>query len=50
MFARDAEAKALGIRKAALVEAMDRLFPAKRIKVESYGRPSNPHNKLVRCQ
>jgi RecA-family ATPase len=50
MFARDPERKASGIRKPALIEAMDRLFAAKRIKVESYGRPSNPHTKLVRCQ
>jgi RecA-family ATPase len=50
VFARDPDAKASGIRKPALVEAMDKLFAAKRIKVESYGRPSNPHTKLVRCQ
>ena len=48
VFAKDSEAKAAGIRKPVLVEAMDRLFAASRIKVETYGRPSNPHAKLAR--
>jgi RecA-family ATPase len=49
VFAKDPEAKAAGIRKPVLVEAMERLFAATRIKVEDYGRPSNPHTKLVRA-
>jgi RecA-family ATPase len=48
MFAKDPKAKAPGIRKA-LAEAMERLFEAKKIKVEDYGRLSNPHYRVVRC-
>jgi RecA-family ATPase len=48
MFAKDPKAKAPGIHKA-LADAMERLFAAKKIKVESYGRPSNPHSHITRC-
>jgi RecA-family ATPase len=48
MFIKDPKAKAPGMRKT-LASAMDRLFEAKRIRVETYGRPSNPHTRLVRC-
>jgi RecA-family ATPase len=48
MFAKDAKAKAPGVHKA-LADAMERLFTAKRIKVENYGRPSNPHTRIARC-
>jgi RecA-family ATPase len=49
MFAKDPKAKAPGIQKA-LAEAMERLFAAKKIKAESYGRPSNPHTRITRCE
>jgi hypothetical protein len=45
----DPKAKAPGLRKA-LAAAMERLFTAKKIKVESYGRPSNLHTRLARCE
>jgi hypothetical protein len=32
-----------------LADAMDRLFAAGKIKVETYGKSSNQHHKLVRC-
>src|SRR5262249_19584446 len=47
-FAKDPKAaKTPGIRKA-LVEAMERLFAASRIKAEDYGKASHPHTHLVR--
>jgi RecA-family ATPase len=48
MFAKDPKAKAPGIHKA-LADAMERLFAAKKIKVENYGRPSHPHTRITRC-
>jgi RecA-family ATPase len=48
MFANDPKAKAPGIQKA-LAEAMERLFAAKKIKAENYGRPSHPHTRITRC-
>lgn len=48
MFSKNPKVKAPGAYKA-MAEAMERLFTAKRIKVENYGRPSNPHNRIVRC-
>jgi RecA-family ATPase len=49
MLAQDPKAKAPGIKKT-LTEAMERLFEAKKIKVEPYGRPSNPHTRITRCR
>jgi len=36
-----------GNRRKALEDAVNRLFAAKKIKVENYGRPSRPYNKIV---
>jgi RecA-family ATPase len=47
-FSKDPKAKAPGVRKA-LADAMERLFTAKKIKVEDYGKPSNPHHGIIRC-
>jgi hypothetical protein len=48
-FAKDPKvAKMPGIRKT-LAEAMERLFEAGRIRVENYGKASNPHTHLTRC-
>lgn len=44
-FCKEAAAKDIG--KAALAEAMRRLFAANRIHVGHYGRPSRPYSKLV---
>ena len=41
------EAKAAGIKKAALATAMERLLDAKKIAVEPYGPPSKDFTKLV---
>jgi len=49
VFAKDPDAKTSGVRKAALADAMDRLFAANKIKVENYGRPSRPCVNLVRA-
>ena len=48
-FSKDPKAKAPGIYKA-MADAMERLFAAKKIKVEDYGRPSNPHRRIVRYE
>jgi RecA-family ATPase len=48
MFGKDPKAKAPGMRQA-LADAMERLFAAKRIKVETYGRSSHPHSRITRC-
>jgi RecA-family ATPase len=45
-FCRESEAKAQGIRKQDLVEAMRRLFEAKKIRVEQYGRQQGQHQNL----
>lgn len=37
-----------GLNRRELEAALRRLFAASRIKVESYGRPANPHQRLVR--
>jgi RecA-family ATPase len=48
MFAKDPRAKATpGVIKA-LADAMERLFAAKKIRVETYGRPSRPNTRIVR--
>jgi RecA-family ATPase len=46
-FAKEAEAKAAGLRSEALADAMRRLFATKKIQVEAYGRPSNPHHRIA---
>jgi RecA-family ATPase len=45
-FAQEAEAKAAGLGKEALADAMRRLFTSNQIHVERYGRPSNPHHRI----
>jgi hypothetical protein len=37
-------------RRKVLAAAMNRLFTAKKIKTENYGRPSRPYNKIVEQQ
>jgi RecA-family ATPase len=53
-FANEEAAKKLAAtdakRRKALQNAMNRLFEAKKIKVENYGRPSRPYNKIVEQQ
>jgi RecA-family ATPase len=44
-FCKESEAK--GLRKDHLEAAMRRLFEAGKIKVATYGKPSNPHSRLV---
>jgi RecA-family ATPase len=44
-FVLEPEGAALGSKR--LDQAMRRLFARNRIGVESYGRPSNPHSKIV---
>jgi RecA-family ATPase len=39
-----------GKRRKSLEDAMNRLFTANKIKVEKYGRPSRPYNKIVEQQ
>jgi RecA-family ATPase len=46
-FAREPEAKSAGLKKEALAEAMRRLFAEKKIQVETYGKPSNPHYRIA---
>ena len=46
-FSKDPKARAPGMHKA-LTDAMERLFAAKKIKVENYGKRSNPHYRIVR--
>jgi RecA-family ATPase len=46
-FAADPEAKAAQVSKAAFTDAMQRLFAADKIHVETYGRPSRPYTRLV---
>jgi len=43
VFAAEAEAKGARLRKTDLEEAMRRLFADTKIVVETYGKPSNPH-------
>ncbi len=47
VFVAEAEAKNARLRKGDLEEAMRRLFADKKIVVENYGRPSNPHERIV---
>jgi RecA-family ATPase len=46
-FAADPEANKVKLRMSELEGAMKRLFAAGKIKVTQYGRPSDPHTKLV---
>jgi RecA-family ATPase len=46
VFVAEAEAKEARLRKTDFEEAMRRLFADKKIVVETYGRPSNPHERL----
>jgi len=46
MFATDPDGKG---RHKDLADAMGRLFAAGKIKMETYGRPSRPFNRMVRC-
>jgi hypothetical protein len=45
-FAKEAEAKKTNLRSAELEDAMRRLFAAEKIIVQTYGRPSNPHQRI----
>jgi RecA-family ATPase len=45
-FAVEAESKEAKLRKADLEEAMRRLFANKKIVVKTYGKPSNPHERI----
>jgi RecA-family ATPase len=51
LFAKEDAAQKLAIkdagRRKALEAAMNRLFAVKKIKVETYGRPSRPYNRIV---
>lgn len=47
IFAREAEAKKAQLRKLDLEAAMRRLFAAKKIYVETYGRPSRPYSRIA---
>jgi RecA-family ATPase len=46
-FAKETEAKASQLRKADFEDAMRRLFEAKKIHVEDYGRPSRPYTRIT---
>jgi RecA-family ATPase len=46
VFAEEAEAKKVHLRKADFEKAMRRLFANKKITVETYGKPSNPHERI----
>ena len=46
-FAKETEAKKLQLKKGDLEGAMRRLFEAKKIRVEDYGRPSRPYQRII---
>ena len=48
-FSKDPDAKGPGMRKA-LTEAMERLFTAGKIRVETYGNSGHERSKIARCQ
>jgi hypothetical protein len=48
VFAKEAEAKGAKLGKAALADAMRRLFAAGRIRMETYGRASRESRRIVR--
>jgi RecA-family ATPase len=47
LFSKEPEAKAAGLNKEALADAMRRLFASKKIHIQQYGRPSRPASKLA---
>ena len=47
VFANENEAKKHYLRKAEIEAAMNRLFEAKKIYVENYGRPSRPYSRIA---
>src|SRR5262249_20044815 len=47
VFTTETEAKNLQLRKADLEAAMRRLFEAKKIRSEDYGRPSRPYTRII---
>jgi RecA-family ATPase len=49
LFAKESEAKELGIKKAGFEDAMRRLFAADKIRLEPYGAPSKGTARLVCC-
>jgi RecA-family ATPase len=49
LFAKEGEAKGLGIKKANFEDAMRRLFAANKIRLEPYGGPSRGTARLVCC-
>ena len=50
VFAEDVRCKRKGREgKSALAEAMERLMAKGAIKIEQYGKPSNPHERVVRA-
>jgi hypothetical protein len=46
VFAAEAESKQAKLRKVELEEAMRQLFANKKIVVKTYGKPSNPHERI----
>ena len=46
VFAQEAEARTANLRKFEFENAMRRLFAGKKIEVETYGKPSNPHRRI----
>ncbi|WFU37594.1 AAA family ATPase [Bradyrhizobium sp. CB82] len=46
-FAREDEAKKHRLKKEELEEAMRQLFKAEKLRVETYGRPSDPRSRLI---
>jgi RecA-family ATPase len=49
VFAAERRAKEANIKKPGLVAAMRRLFDARKIRVDNYGRPSRPYSRIVSC-
>jgi RecA-family ATPase len=47
LFAREAEARPVGVTRKDFEAAMSRLFAGRKIQVENYGRPSRPYSRLV---
>lgn len=50
VFTAESEAKQAHLRRRDLETAMARLFAAKKIAVENYGRPSRPYTRLVKIE
>jgi RecA-family ATPase len=48
-FAKEPEAKAARLRKTDLEASMLRLFSESKIRVDSYGRPSRPNERIIAC-